>query len=73
MLRRKKSMGDRFRELIPVFTLVAIGSASVVAGMNILASSPPVAISFKPTPTPTPAGPTFRSIPSYAIVTDPPI
>jgi hypothetical protein len=73
MLRRKRSMGDRIREVIPVFTLVALGSVTVLIGMNVLVMVAPVVIGDGASPSPTVAGPSFPVMPSYAVATDAPV
>jgi hypothetical protein len=72
MLRRKRSPIDRLKDVIPVFTLVALGSVTVLIGMNVLVMVAPVVIGGGATPVPTTPGPSFPAIPSYAIVTDAP-
>jgi hypothetical protein len=72
MLRRKRSIGDRLKDVIPVFTLVALGSVTVLIGMNVLVMVAPVVIGGA-TPAPTTPGPSFPAIPSYAIITDAPV
>jgi len=71
MLRRNRTVGDRLKNTLPVFTLVGLGAVMVLIGMNILVVATPVVI---PTPSPSSAAsvPSFPVIPSYAIGTDVP-
>jgi hypothetical protein len=73
MFRRRKSIAERIGDFIPVVALVALGSASVVVGMNILVRVAPVAIGGSPSPSSTIPGHSFPVIPSYAIATDTPV
>jgi hypothetical protein len=72
MFHRRKSVGDRVRDFIPVLTLVALGSGAVAVAMYVLVTFAPVVIGTGPSPSPADTGPTFPVVPSYAIVTEPP-
>ena len=72
MFRRRKSVGDRIRDFLPVVLLMAVGAVSVTVAMNILVTVTPVVIGGRPTPSPTPVPKVLPTIPSFAIITEPP-
>jgi hypothetical protein len=71
MFRRRRTIADRIRSVLPAAFAVAFGVALMTGGMNLIGTVPPLLFT-GPTPSPTPSQITFPPIPSYAIVTDPP-
>ncbi len=72
MFHRRKTAGDRFRDVLSALLLAAVAVAAVTAGMGILVVVAPVVIGGG-SPSPSPTRHVFPVTPSYAVATEAPV